>query len=225
MVRNTVVTLFKTLASYFLLELSTGIKFSFIVGSRRLFFSAINITGPLVGHYTGLGSFLFMVVRKKLTTFHSLVSLFEGGLFNPLVYYIPTLIASGYWFGTSRFIRVGLPLLCMILFIIHPIGHQAFFYSLFWLIPMAIHSLPRQNPFTEAVGTTFLAHGVGSVLMLYSAPLPVEYWLGLMPVVVVERLLFASGMTLVFYGAQGIARLWQNHKNHLMGIVGVTKNI
>jgi len=225
MIRNYLVTLIKTVASYCMLELSSFVKFSFILGSKRLFFSAINITGPLLGHYNGIGSFLLLLMRKKFTSFYSLASCMSNGLFNPLVYSIPTIIASGYWFGSHRFIRMGLPILCMALFIVHPIGREAFFYSLYWLIPLIVHMMPVQMAFTEALGTTFLAHGIGSVLMLYCMPMSAEYWLGLMPVVIIERLLFASGMTALFYGAQWGTQLWHSHKNSLLSHVGVTKKI
>lgn len=228
MVRNYLSTLVKTVASYFLLELSSCIKFSFILGSKRLFFSGVNIAGPLLGHYNGLSSFLLMVLRRKFllnSALSNLGSFFVKGLLNPLVYYIPTIIASGYWFSSNMFVRLAIPLICMALFIVHPIGNEAFLYSLYWFIPMIIHFLPVQRVFTEALGTTFLAHAIGSVLMLYSMPMAAEYWLRLIPLVVIERLLFASGMTIVLYGAQWCAQLWSSYKHTITGIPCITKRI
>lgn len=212
MVQKYASRLIQFLWSYLLLEVSTLFKFSYIVGSQRAFFSAINCTGPLMRYFNGLGAFACMAVRKLLyIKFFAPKTLnvtytFGIGFFNPLVYYIPTVLASGYWFSSSKGIRLLLPMLCMILFMVHPIGYQAIYYSWFWIIPMVIHFLPYRIPFFEALGTTFLAHALGSVLYLYFQPMSAEYWLVLIPVVIIERLLFASGMTLVYYAAQLIRK-------------------
>ena len=94
--------------------------------------------------------------------------------------------------------------LCMAMFLLHPVGYQAFFYSWFWFIPMIIHMLPFRNPFLEALGATFIAHAIGSVLVLYMKTMTAAAWLALIPVVVIERLLFASGMTVIYYGATAV---------------------
>jgi hypothetical protein len=222
MIRNVLVKALKTLASYIVLELSSFIKFSYIVGSQRLFFSGINIAGPLIGRYSGLGSFFLQLLKKSLRSNSSFLTLaynFGQSFFNPLLYHIPTIVASGYWFSSNRLIRIGIPSLCMILFIAHPVGREAFFYSLFWLIPLAIHCLPSQRALTEALGTTFTAHAVGSVLHLYIYQMPALYWWGLMPIVVIERSVFALGMTVVFYGARYMQYLWSSYKDKVQDVI------
>lgn len=206
MVKKHLSKIIHTVLSYLLLELSSAFKFNHLVGSQRLFFSAINCTGPLVG-FRGIGAFALLLLRRYFFSTPKVLNLAYTagvGFFNPLLYHIPTLIASGYWFSSNRIIRLFVPILCMALFIGHPIGSQVFFYSLYWLIPVAIHFLPKQIVFFEALGTTFVAHAIGSVLWLYIVPMPQEYWIGLVPIVIVERLLFASGMVLVYYLVQGI---------------------
>lgn len=221
---NYISKLVKTLLSYLLLELSSYIKFSHIVGSHRLFFSAINCSGPLIGSYNGLGSFILLLLRKSLFKPKKILNIAYtagNGFFNPLVYHIPTIIASGYWFSTNRFIRFFLPLLCVILFIIHPIGCQAFYYSWFWFIPMAVHLFSFQVVFLEALGTTFLAHAIGSILTLYWSPMAAEYWMGLLPIVIVERLLMALGITVFYYVAQGTIHIWNSY-NHIFSLWVIT---
>lgn len=194
----------ETFVSYLLLELSSMVRLSHTIGSSRMFFSGINCTGPLIG-FRRLGAFVLVLTRRY---FFSSVTYTAGlGLFNPLVYHIPTLIASAYWFSSSRIVRLFLPILCMVLFIAHPVGSQVFFYSWYWFIPVFIHFLPQKMVFFEALGTTFIAHAVGSVIWIYMVPMPAEYWIGLMPVVAVERLLFASGMVVIFYGMHYARRL------------------
>lgn len=210
MISNFLSKFIRTLLSYLFLELLSCLKFNYIVGSRRLFFSAINCTaGPVVRGFHGLGAFALFVTRR-LCSFY----IFGGGLFNPLVYYIPTLISSAYWFSSSKLIRLGLPMLCMVLFVVHPLGNQVFIYSWFWFIPMVIHYIPYRAVFLEALGTTFLAHAIGSVLWLYLVPMPAAYWIGLIPVVVVERLLFASGMTMVYYGSSWMGQKLEKYENN-----------
>jgi hypothetical protein len=211
MLNNYFSKIIHTLFSYVLLELSSCIKFSYIFGSKQLFFSGINCTGPLLGHYKGLGAFILLVLRKRLFSTQKVLNLAYtsgGGLFNPLIYHIPTFIASAYWFSSNKFIRLVLPVICMVIFILHPIGYEAFVYSWFWFIPLVVHFLPYRTPFLEALGTTFLAHAIGTVLTLYVRPMPAEYWIALIPVVVVERLLFASGMTLIYYGASWVTKIF-----------------
>lgn len=86
----------------------------------------------------------------------------------------------------------------MAAFIAHPVGSQAFLYSFYWLIPVAIYLMGRNSLFAQALGSTFTAHAVGSVIWLYANPMTPEIWLALIPVVLVERLVFASGIVLVY---------------------------
>ncbi len=216
MVNNYISICFKTVCSYLLLELSGYLKGSYVVGTKRLFFSGINCSGPLINRFSGIGALLLYTIR------HLLVFSAGNPFFNPLVYHIPTFIASAYWYSTNKAVRLLLPAACMAAFILHPVGYQAFFYSGFWLIPMIIHLLPVRNPFLEALGTTFIAHAIGSVLVLYMNPLPAAMWLSLMPVVVIERLLFATGMTCIYYAAITIKRLIEQYESPIYPIQGYT---
>ena len=103
-------------------------------------------------------------------------------------------------------LRVLLPLLCMLLFVMHPVGGQAFTYSLYWLVPVALCALFTLQPSLKArrsfslmatgLSATFISHAVGSVMWLYSLQLSAQYWLGLVPVVPIERMLLAGGIAL-----------------------------
>ena len=188
------------LASYF--------KITGMHGSFGSFFSIANIIAPLVGAFAGMtGSFAVFgssfIVRLISAPFLSIA--------NPC-YHLPSLCASLYWSGHRAVIRVGIPLLCMGLFIAHPIGWQAAPYALFWLIPIAIHLLGCQQLFLTALGSTFTAHAVGSVVYLYIiTPMTPQAWLALIPIVPFERLIFASGMVIAYSLAraclQAIGRL------------------
>jgi hypothetical protein len=84
----------------------------------------------------------------------------------------------------------------MILFLAHPVGAQSAWYSLFWFIPM-IASFYSGTFFT-ALGSSFTAHAVGTLVWLYAGQLaPADFAL-LVPVVIVERLMIAVAMVMVY---------------------------
>lgn len=164
-------------------------KFSFIVGSSMAFFSAANCVIPVAGAFCGVvGSIMVFAIR-----FFIRAAL--GTLTAPFVLQgIPSLGASLYWSVKSRLFKVAIPLMCMALFWVHPVGMQAAAYACYWFIPVIITLRGFESVFANAFASTFVAHAIGSVIWLYSTSLAPEVWLALIPVVAVERLLFASGM-------------------------------
>lgn len=121
---------------------------------------------------------------------------------------IPTLIATCAWITESRKTRtaflgrflfnVVIPLACIILFVVHPVGHEAFLYSCYWFIPPLLFcarffvSSRFDLFFCASVRITFIAHAVGSILWIYQVPTTPEFWMVLIPVVACERLINAS---------------------------------
>jgi hypothetical protein len=95
----------------------------------------------------------------------------------------------------------------MVLFIAHPFGFYAAPYALYWLIPMVIYFSRKKTVFLQALSATFIAHAVGSVIWLYLKALPTAVWLGLIPVVIFERLLYATFMTAVYYGVRQVLKV------------------
>lgn len=186
-----------------LIKAASFLKVSFILGSWAAFFSATSIVVPLVGAFTGIsGSIvifgLSMIVRYVISG--SLPFIF-------LAYHIPGLCASAYFASSCAIIRLFLPLVCMAAFILHPVGAQAWVYSLYWLIPVALYFMRKESLFLTSLGSTFTAHAVGSVIWIYANPMTPQAWLVLIPVVFVERLVFASGMVIAYHAiktAQGI---------------------
>ena len=88
----------------------------------------------------------------------------------------------------------------MVAFIAHPVGAQAWVYSLYWLIPVVLYFLRKESLFLTALGSTFTAHAVGSVIWIYANPMTPQAWLVLIPVVFIERFVFASGMVVAYHG-------------------------
>jgi len=178
------------------------IRGSFIVGSKMAFFSGASMIAPLAGAYGGITALLSMhIIRVSLMcTPDSLLSWSHIAL----AYHIPTVCAGVYWawIGSGKYytwwsVRIGmalLPLCCMMLFSCDPIGSQAWQYTLFWLIPAASALIPHKHLLFHAYASTFIAHAVGSVLWVWTHTMPPTLWLGLIPVVMIERTAIALGM-------------------------------
>lgn len=148
---------------------------------------------PLMGALFGaVGSYL-LVIRSCLFLVTMAV-----GLKTQLFFGLPTLFSSLYWSTESVLLRVGVPLLCMILFVVHPVGFYAAPYTLFWLIPISAH-FKRDNSLVTSMASTFTAHAVGSVMHLYMiGTLSSSAWLALMPIVILERLALGFGMYVAY---------------------------
>ena len=173
-----------------LVKCSGLIKVSFLLGSQMIWFSAANSVLPLAGSFGGvMGSGLVFLIRQLLH-----LMLFKTVSLSFLAFCIPGLCASLYLATHHYAIRLLLPILCMGLFIAHPVGGQAFLYSFYWLIPIILFFVPQRTFFLQALGSTFVAHAVGSVIWLYTVPMAPTMWMALLPIVMFERLLFAFGM-------------------------------
>ena len=173
-----------------LAKISGLLKVSFLLGSQMIWFSASNSVLPLAGAFGGvMGCGLVFLLRQLIhLAFFKTVSL------SFLAFCVPGFCASLYWATNHYLIRLLLPIACMGLFVIHPVGAQAFVYSLYWLIPVVLYFMPQRSLFLQALGSTFVAHAVGSVIWLYTVPMTASMWLALMPIVFFERMLFAVGM-------------------------------
>jgi len=128
--------------------------------------------------------FNLMVIQKTI----DLVSLFR---------LLPLPLAAFYFGSKSKF-KALIAGLCIILFIIHPIGKQAWIYSLYWLIPIFTSFFPKRL-FLRSLGSTFTAHAAGSTIFLYTVKLTPAIWLSLIPITLVERISFAIGIYLGYF--------------------------
>ena len=178
-----------------LMKLSSLFKVSFFVGSTAAFFSATSITQPLIGVWGGVSgsSTLFiitMIMRMLIGNWSPFIL---------LAYHIPGFFASLSLASRHWVLHIVLPIMCMMLFVAHPVGLAAFPYAFYWLIPIALYFMKKKSFFFHALGSTFIAHGIGSVVWIWARPMTAQAWYALIPVVCVERLLFASGMSILYF--------------------------
>ncbi len=160
-------------------------KFSFMIGSHIAFFSGASCLVPAAA-LAGQAFPLVGLVR--------LLSVWSNW---GTMRWLPGLCAGLALRAPSRLTHLLIPLACMVLFVAHPIAGQAWFYALFWLVPMIVHGLKPQSLFARALGATFVAHAVGSVVWAYTVPMSPHQWMALVPVVPVERMLMAAGIVAV----------------------------
>ncbi len=175
--------------------IAARINFSQVLGGEpNQSFTVFQFFGPVaaafIGPVLGLGAILAseaanVILLGKSFTFIEIARLF------------PMLFAAYYFAKGKNPLGIGLPLLCMALFIAHPVGGQAWYYSLYWLVPVFALFLP-QKLFLRSLGATFTAHALGSVIWLYTFQSTPAFWLALIPVVAFERLLFASGISVSY---------------------------
>jgi hypothetical protein len=176
------------------------LKISLIIGSPFLFFSAANCVIPLSGLFGGItGLAISYCIYILKTILFSQTTLFTSIIGFLLLLRLPTLVASLYVFSENTFLRTGISLLCIALFLCHPEGIHAPLYTLFWFIPLFGPLFVKDVLFFRFLYATLLQHAVGSVLSLYHTSLAAANWNMLIPTVCFERLLFATGMYVSYF--------------------------
>jgi len=195
--------LFATAAVFFgLFILLNFVKLSAIVSVPLSYFSFASVIFPLAG-FLGVGSIGIVTLARLLVAV-----VFYGTPLSATVYYIPTVFASAYWTLNKRVFPVVISCVCIALFVAHPVGFKAAAYSFYWFIPFLLAFSPRRFIFTDALSSTFIAHAVGSVIWLYAHPtMPASQWLFLIPLVAIERCIFALGMTGVYCAVAYLKKL------------------
>ena len=224
--------LFKRFANVSLLtsvgKLATFCKVSFIVGSHTAFFSLGNCIGPAVGRYGGRWSALLYYL---LLTFIRIFTLKSFSI-SLVVYHIPTLCGALFFSSIApyhqspskkfRIIAVLLPLVCIVAFSLHPLGNHAVLYTLPWIFSSLIACGISHNIFLVSLATTLTSHAVGSVMWLYTHPLSAEVWLALIPLVCLERVVLALGLTsccaLYEIGVQPVKQFLYSYKKHSLSL-------
>jgi hypothetical protein len=198
------VNAFSWLVAFFcVIKLSVLLKISPMSGSYSGYFGMNNAFIPLSGLWAGLwGATSISGISLGLKMF-----LYGSFPLRQLAHIIPGYCASLYWVFQGPLMPLGIPLLCMMLFILHPIGFYAFLYTWYWFIPMGLYFLKNKNFFLQALSSTFIAHAVGSVIWIYTVPMSIDQWHALIPIVAIERFTFALGMVTVFHVARIVKNL------------------
>lgn len=164
------------------------ISISHIIGSSQNF-TLFELLGPTGGMFLGpiLGAVSAFFVRAlNVIIFHQSLD------FLTIIRFLPTMLAAVYFGLKQKKTAIIFPI-CIVLFLLNPIGRQAWMYSLIWLIPF-VASFGKKRLILNSLGSTFTAHAVGSVIFLYSFGLTPAIWISLIPVVFIERGFFTIGI-------------------------------
>ena len=172
------------------------IKFSQLVGAN-ISFTLFDFFAPVAGAFLGGLFGITSVLAVSLVNF-----VVNGSYAVPsLIRLYPTLFAVWYFSlspkqKTNKWVLL-FPLLSIVSFWVHPVGRVVWYYPLMWLIPLAAY-FKRDWLYLRSLGATFTAHAVGGAAWIWAFNLPANVWQGLIPVVAMERLVFAGGISLSY---------------------------
>ena len=168
-----------------------------LAGSRvkfTLFDLFVPVSGAFLGTGLGIVSVLAMQVSHLIFHGFSGVEGTSGLKFLATLRFIPTVF--GVWFFAKREGRLLIvPAISIIAFNLHPIGRGVWFYSLFWLIPFLVWPFRDRFLVLRALGATMTAHAVGGAIWIWAFNMPAAVWISLIPVVIMERSIFALGIS------------------------------
>lgn len=166
--------------------MSRFLKVGFMIGANEARFTGMSIVFPIVG-YLFTFPLAFFSAGCAWALAHLIVPI-------PMTMGVPTFFAILSWVVSKRekkmqfLFHVGVPALCILLFC--NISPRAWPYASYWTVPIALHFLPS-NLLFRALQSTFIAHGVGSVIWSLRIPMSCDQWVALVPLVAFERILYS----------------------------------
>ena len=176
------------------------INFSKLMGAENQFFTLFQFFGPIAGVFLGPAVGVLSVLIAEVGSY---VVLGKAFTLVSMLRLLPMMFAAWY-FGTRKSVlNIFTPVAAILLFIVHPVGRQVWYFSLFWTIPIIVKILPKrysEMPVLKSLGATFTAHSVGGAMWNYIVPMTPAAWIALIPVVIFERLVFTAGITASYYG-------------------------
>lgn len=179
-----------------------------LIGSKAKF-TLFDSFGPIATSFIGTVPGIIAVFLAQLTNFllHG-AQIVDAGT---IIRFFPMLFATWY-FAKPRKINIVIPILAIIAFNLHPIGRSAWYFSLFWLIPIASEFLRDRSLVARALGATFTAHAVGGAAWVWAFGLSKTIWTSLIPIVAMERGLFAIGICITYVATNNILAVLDNKK-------------
>ncbi len=169
--------------------------------SSLLRFSPVHMLLPLIGITQSYTTTLITSITYSCFTL--LYTLHPAAIWIDALH-LPTLCGALYFTVMQsnqklhRILYALIPATCIALFVLHPATAASSWYAFFWCMPLVTLALPKAHFFVHALGSTFTTHAVGTILWIFTKPLP--NWTVLAPIALQERLALACGMTVCFVG-------------------------
>ena len=167
------------------------------------------VAGAFIGSLPGVVAVFFMQFINFLV--HGAVIEDTG----TIIRFLPMLFAALYFARKDKF-NLIIPALAIVAFIAHPIGRTVWYYTLFWTIPIFAYFLRDRFLLARALGATFTAHAVGGALWIWTFALPASVWISLIPIVAMERALFALGICVSFVLVNNLLAFLE--KKHILNL-------
>jgi hypothetical protein len=164
-----------------------------LVGSK-VKFTLFDFFGPIAPAFIGTPGIVAVFLMQFANFLLHGAQVVDAGT---IIRFFPMLFGAWY-FGRKSKYTLLVPVLAILAFNLHPIGQSVWYYSLYWLIPIACYFVYEKTLIARALGATFTAHAVGGALWIYAFNLPKAVWVSLIPVVAIERLLFAGGIVVTY---------------------------
>ncbi len=178
------------IAGYALLQ----IPFSQLIGSNvkfTLFDFFAPVAGAFLGPIVGVVS-VAAVQGANLGVHHTALDTFT------ILRFCTTLFATLYFALATKqykysYLMLVVPAFAVIAFLSNPVGRSVWYYSLFWIIPLAAFAF-RKNILARSLGSTMTAHAVGGAVWIWSFHTTTSYWNNLIPIVIRERTVMTIGI-------------------------------
>lgn len=148
---------------------------------------------PAIGFFVSPLSCVYLYVFRSM---YDIALYSHAGIY---LTYLPTLSGSLILSSNFKAFKIGIPAVCIFLFIVHPVGGESWLYCTYWIIPLAIACLSKPGFFLKSVASTFTTHAVGSVIYVYTHSTTSIFWHTLIMRVWYERLLYALILTLSYH--------------------------
>lgn len=183
--------------------LTLQIPVAHLAGSKAAF-TLFDLFSPVAGAFLGTLPGIFAVLLMQILNFafHGFQALDIG----TLIRFFPPLFACLY-FAKNRKINLLVPIIAIIVFNLNPVGRSVWYFSLFWLIPIICYFFYDRWLLARSAGATFTAHAVGGALWIYVFSLPKAVWVGLIPIVAIERALFAFGIAMTYVLVNNLVKI------------------
>jgi len=88
-----------------------------------------------------------------------------------------------------------LPVGSILIFLSNPVGREVWYFSLLWVIPFVVSPFRKKSLFANSLFATFSSHAVGGALWIWAFKTTPAYWNMLIPIVILERTIFALGIS------------------------------
>lgn len=174
--------------------LALQVPVAHLAGSKATL-SLFNILAPMATGFVG--------------TIPGVLAVFFMQVFNAVVHGAPifteyaflgflSMVGAALYFSKDRRWSLIIPVAAIISFNLNPVGRTAWVYSLYWLIPLVTYFWAERSLIARSLGATFTAHAFGGMWYVWAYHLPRVVWMGLIPVVAEERLMFTVGIVVSY---------------------------